>query len=54
MKTAPKVVNNLLNENIFPVKVSSLKQDGITNYAKYISHAKSFNIPVFIGLSTLC
>ncbi len=28
MKTAQKVVNNLINENIFPLKVSSLRQDG--------------------------
>ncbi len=27
MKTAQKIVNNLINENIFPLKVSSLRQD---------------------------
>ncbi len=27
MKTAEKIVNNLINENIFPLKVSSLRQD---------------------------
>ncbi len=28
MKTGQKIVNNLINENIFPLKVSSLRQDG--------------------------
>ncbi len=28
MKTAQKIVNNLINENIFPLKVSLLRQDG--------------------------
>ncbi len=27
MKTAQKIVNNLINENISPLKVSSLRQD---------------------------
>ncbi len=35
MKTAQKIANNLINENIFPLKVSSLRQDvwylGIVN-----------------------
>ncbi len=35
MKTAQKTVNNLINANIFPLNVSSLRQDwlyfGITN-----------------------
>ncbi len=28
MKTTQKMVNNLINENIFAFKVSSLRQDG--------------------------
>ncbi len=28
MKIAQKIVYNLINENIFPLKVSSLRQDG--------------------------
>ncbi len=35
MKTAQKIVNNLINENIFPLTVNSLGKDmwylGITN-----------------------
>ncbi len=27
MKSAQKIVNNLVNEDIFPLKVSSLRQD---------------------------
>ncbi len=51
-KTAQKIVNNLINENIFPLKVSSMRQDvlylGITNLCQNTySTYKSFNIPVF-------
>ncbi len=58
MKTAQKVVNNLMNENIFPLKVISIRQGGwylgITNLVKtHFSHTKSFNIPVSIGRPTL-
>ncbi len=28
MKTVQKIVNNLRNENIFPLNIHSLKQDG--------------------------
>ncbi len=28
IKTAPKIINNLIMENLLPLKVSSLRQDG--------------------------
>ncbi len=49
-----EIVNNLINENIFPLKVSSLRQNGDiwlkkTIYVKIrISQNKSFKIPVSI------
>ncbi len=58
MKTAQKIVNNLMNENKFLLKFSSLRQDvwylGITKFVRTdISLTKFFNIPVSFGLSTL-
>ncbi len=56
MKTEEKVVNNFIDENIFPRMVSSLGPDGwyLGIYVKtYIPYTKSFNISVSIGLITL-
>ncbi len=54
MKTTQKTVNNLLRENIYHFKVSSLNQDLCHIYVKtHISNTKSFNIRVSIRLTTL-
>ncbi len=58
MKTAQIIVNNLIDENIFPLKATLLRQYGwylgIHFYVKtHISHTKSFNIPVSVALATL-
>ncbi len=58
MTTTQKIVNKVINENIFPLKVSWLRQDvwllGTTNYIKTpISYTKSFNICVSIRLAIL-
>ncbi len=55
MKTAQKIVNNLINGNIFTLNVNSLRQDrrylGVTIYIKtHISDVKSFNIPFSLGI----
>ncbi len=55
MTTAQKIVNNLMNENIFPLQVSSLRQVVWKPiYVKtHISLTKSLNISVSIWLRTL-
>ncbi len=55
MKTAPKIVDNVINKNIFRLNASSLRHDGLyfVDKQKYvnphISHTKSFNISFTIA-----
>ncbi len=58
MKTALKIVDNLIIENIFPLHVSSLRPDGwylgIEIFVKiHILLNTSFNISISIELTTL-
>ncbi len=53
MKTAHKIVNNLINENIFPLKISSLRQGGWYLGIIYVKTHISLNIPVSIEIQHL-
>ncbi len=58
MKYDQKIVNNLINENIFPLKVSSFKARRVIFDDKqftttHISQNKSFNLAQLIWLATL-
>ncbi len=56
MKTAQKIVSNLMNENILPLKVSTLRQDGwylgITNLiSKHTFHIQNPFFWTFVMLA---
>ncbi len=46
MKNALKTVKKIIKENIFPLKVSSLRQDVLCSQITHIVHTHSVSIPV--------